>query len=504
MLIRDLVIYLCFMASEETVTITRAEYEAMKQQIGYLTQQLAEMKRLIFGSKRERFISSENPAQGNLFNLPAEETIKQEEEITYTRKKAGEKKQPLRTELPAHLPRKEEVIEPEVVPEGAKMIGQAVTEILEYEPATLYVRRIVRNKYIIESTDEGTDIIIASLPTLPIPKGNAGAGLLAHLLISKFSDHLPFYRQVQMFKRQGINLAESTISGWFTAASKLIEPLYETLKTKVISTDYLMADETPIPVLTKDSPGATHKGYHWVYYDPVKRLVLFDYRKQRSREGPEDILKEFSGYLQTDGYNAYSELSVQSNITLLACMAHARRYFDKAKDNDPDRAKYMLGQYQKLYAIEEAARKQDLSDEQIQTLRENEALPVLIEMEHWLKKEVYKVLPKSAIGKAIAYNLKLWPRLIRYTEQGRFRIDNNLIENSIRPVALGRKNYLFAGSHEAAQQAAMIYSLLATCKINNIEPFAWLKNILSTLPDHHANQLHKLLPGQQINLKTGV
>jgi transposase len=488
------------MISEETVTISKAEYErflSLEIKISDLTFQLSEMKRLIFGSKRERFISAENPAQGNLFDIPAEETIKQEEqEITYTRKKAGEKKQPLRTELPAHLPRREEVIEPEAVPEGAKMIGQAVTEILEYEPATLYVRRIVRNKYITQSTDEGTDIIIASLPSLPIPKGNAGAGLLAHLLISKFSDHLPFYRQVQMFKRQGINLAESTVSGWFTAASRLIEPLYETLKTKVISTDYLMADETPIPVLTKDSPGATHKGYHWVYYDPVERLVLFDYRKHRNREGPVDILQTFKGYLQTDGYNAYNELPNHRNITLLACMAHARRYFDKAKDNDPDRAKHMLEQYQKLYAIEETAREQLMDTDQIKSLRQEQALPVLREMEQWLREEGIKVLPKSAIGKAIAYNLKLWPRLIRYTVQGRFRIDNNLIENSIRPVALGRKNYLFAGSHEAAQQAAMIYSLLATCKINNIEPFAWLKNILTIIPDHPANQLYKLLPGQ--------
>jgi transposase len=488
------------MASEETVTISKAEYErflSLEAKVSDLTFQLNEMKRLIFGSKRERFISAEDPTQGNLFDIPAEQTVKQEEEITYTRKKAGEKKQPLRTELPAHLPRREEVIEPEAVPQGAKMIGQAVTEILEYEPATLYVRRIVRNKYIIESTDEGTEIIIASLPTLPIPKGNAGAGLLAHLLISKFSDHLPFYRQVQIFKRQGVNLAESTISGWFTAASRLIEPLYETLKTKVISTDYLMADETPIPILTKDSPGATHKGYHWVYYDPVERLVLFDYRKHRNREGPEDILKNFTGYLQTDGYNAYNELPNHSNITLLACMAHARRYFDKAKDNDPERAKYMLEQYQKLYVIEEAARKQDLDDEQRKALRQKEAMPVLREMEHWLKEEAIKVLPKSAIGKAIAYNLKLWPRLLIYTEQGRFRIDNNLIENSIRPVALGRKNYLFAGSHEAAQQAALIYSLLATCKINNIEPFAWLKNVLSIILDYPANQLQKLLPGQK-------
>lgn len=489
--------YLCFMASEETITISRAEYQAMKQQIGYLTHQLSEMKRLIFGSKRERFISAEDSAQGILFDIPEAEPIRQqEEEITYKRKKAGDKKQPLRTELPAHLPRREEVIDPDPVPEGAKRIGQAVTEILEYEPATLYVRRIVRNKYVIETTGEATNIIIADLPTLPIAKGNAGAGLLSHLLISKYTDHLPFYRQVQMFKRQGVTLAESTVSGWFTSASKLLEPLYDTLKTKVISATYLMADETPIPVLTKDKPGATHKGYHWVYYAPEERLVLFDYRKHRNREGPEDILKSFTGYLQTDGYNAYNELPNHRNITLLACMAHARRYFDKAKENDPQRAKYMLQQYQRLYAIEEMARKQELDAEQVKGLRQENAIPVLKEMEQWLNEEIYKVLPKSAIGKAIAYNLKLWPRLIRYTEQGRFHIDNNLIENSIRPVALGRKNYLFAGSHEAAQQAAMIYSLLATCKINDREPFTWMKNILTIIPDYPANQLHILLPGK--------
>jgi len=276
----------------------------------------------------------------------------------------------------------------------------------------------------------------------------------------------------------------------------LIEPLYEALKREVVSVDYLMADETPLPVQTKDKPGATHKGYDWVYFAPSKRLVLFDYRKSRSSEGPDEILKDFSGYLQTDGYAAYNHFEKQANITLLACMAHARRAFDKAKDNDLNRAEYALKQFQLLYAIEREAREQELKPEAIKALRQEKAVPILKEMGTWLKEEFYTVVPQGGIGKAISYTLKLWPRLIRYIDDGRFQIDNNLIENSIRTVALGRKNYLFVGLHDAAQNAAMIYSLLATCKINNVEPFGWLRNVLATIPEYPVNQLHKLLPAQ--------
>lgn len=484
------------MAGEETITISKIEYDTMRQKIGLLSHQLAELQRLIFGAKSERFISSSELTTGNLFELPAIEPVQKPiEEITYTRNKPDGKKQPLRLELPAHLPRKQEVIEPQNLPEDAVKIGEAVTEVLEYEPATIYVRHIVRPKYIISSTDEKTEIVIASLPTLPIPKGNAGAGLLSHILISKFVDHLPFYRQAQMFKRQDVTIAESTINGWFNASCNLLEPLYQALKNKITATDYLMADETPISVLTKDKPGATHKGYHWVYYDPVNKLVLFDYQKSRGREGPDTFLENFSGHLQTDGYTAYTNLKNKS-IILLACMAHARRKFEHALDNDRPRAEYALLKIQQLYDIERQVREQQLSVDEIKAMRLEKSWTILQEMETWLKEGIYEVLPKSAIGIAFAYTLNLWPRLSRYIEDGRFLIDNNLIENSIRPVALGRKNYLFAGSHDAAQQAAIIYSLLATCKINNIEPFFWLKQTLSIIPDYPANKLHTLLPRQ--------
>jgi transposase len=496
------------MTGTETITITKAEYEELisfkaelvsfKSEVTLLKYQLAELKRLVFGAKSERFIAP-IPGQLSLFDLPQELPVEKAlEEITYTRAKAEkEKKQPLRAELPAHLPRRIEVIEPENIPEGSKKIGEAITEILEYEAANIYVRQIVRPKYIIESTDEATRIVIAELPSLPIPKGNAGPSMIAHILVNKFVDHLPFYRQSQIFKRQGLHLAESTIGGWFNAGCTLIEHLYRTLLLKILSSDYLMADETPIPVLTSDKPGATHKGYYWVYYDPVNKLVLFDYRKTRGREGPNEMLKNFKGYLQTDGYTAYNHLGNQANIIQLACMAHARRKMESSLDNDKERATWALTMIQKLYDIERQAREGSLLPEDIRQLRQQQAKPVLDEMGEWLKEQINLVLPKSAIGGAIAYTLTLWPRLIRYIEDGRFQIDNNLIENSIRPVALGRRNYMFAGSHEAAHRSAVIYSLLATCKINNIEPQAWLTNTLSVIADCPASQLHTLLPTQK-------
>ena len=488
------------MESTETIVITKAEYLEFldfKAQVSVLKYELAELKRMIFGVKSERFIAPV-PNQPTLFELPEAEVIeKPKEEITYTRNKSKVKNHPLRLELPAHLPRKREVIEPEELPEGAKKIGETITEVLEYTPSNIFVRQIIRPKYVVSQDDEKTQIVTAALPSLPIPKGNAGASLLAHILISKFVDHLPFYRQAQIFKRQQLTISESTIGGWFNASCRLLEPLYETLKNKMLSTDYLMADETPIPVQTRDKPGATHKGYHWVYYDPGNKLVLFDYQKTRGREGPDELLKNFVGFLQTDAYTAYNNLRNRANIIQMACMAHARRKFEHALNNDPALATEALVMFGKLYEIERDAREQNLSHDDIKALRQEKSLPVLQQMEAWLKEKLNLVLPKSAIGQAISYTLTLWPRLTRYIEQGRFNIDNNLTENSIRPVALGRKNYMFAGSHDAAQHAAIVYSLLATCKINNVEPFEWLSKTLSQISDHPANQLHKLLPGQK-------
>jgi hypothetical protein len=226
----------------------------------------------------------------------------------------------------------------------------------------------------------------------------------------------------------------------------------------------------------------------------LEKLVCFDYRKGRGREGPDEFLCQFRGMLQTDGYNAYDIYEKKAGITLFGCMAHARRKFENAKDNDPARAEYVLERMRKLYMTERKAREEGLSYEQRKLLRLKESNPVLEELEKWMKEQLPEVLPKSSIGQAITYTLGLWPRLTRYVHNGEVEIDNNFIENSIRPVAIGRKNYMFAGSHEAAQQAAMIYSFLGTCKINGVEPFGWLKNTLSRIPDQSIQRLEELLP----------
>lgn len=483
-----------FLSQEEYNRLTTLEEVNRDQyiEITYLKQELAELRRMIFASKSERFIPTDSGQLSLGLDVEQKEVEKQEtEEITYKRHKP-KKKAPVRLPLPSHLYREKIIIEPEEDVFRGKKIGEEITEILEFTRGRFYVKQYVRSRYVLPEEDK---IVIGDLPSLPIPKGNAGPGLLAHLLISKFMDHLPFYRQVQMFKREDITIAESTISGWFAATCRLLEPLYEHLKEKVRQSEYLMADETPIPVLTKDKPGSTHKGFHWVYYSPPDKLVCFDYRKGRGRDGPREFLDGFQGTLQSDGYNAYNEFENKKGITLLACLAHARRKFDKARINDPDRADRMLCMIQDLYKIESRARDAGLSHEERKELRKKESIPILGEMETWLKGQLTEVLPRSSMGEAIQYTLKLWKRLIRYTEDGRWEIDNNLIENSIRPVALGRKNYLFAGSHEGAERAAMIYSLLGTCKINGVEPFAWLKDVLTRIPDHSIQRLEELLPG---------
>lgn len=240
-----------------------------------------------------------------------------------------------------------------------------------------------------------------------------------------------------------------------------------------MASNYLHVDETPIKVLDKGKKAhpngssgrsQTHRGYYWVYQNSIKKIVLFDYQQGRGREGPISVLENFQGYLQTDGYAAYEIFDKRSGITLLHCMAHARRMFSEALQNDRDRAEYALAQIGKLYAIERQCKEQSLDFEAIDALRKEKSVPVLESLGVWMKQQYMEVTPKSAIGKALAYSIERWKRLSLYATKGMLAIDNNPVENSIRPVAVGRKNYLFAGSHEAAQRSAMLYSLLGTCK----------------------------------------
>jgi len=460
--------------------------------------QIDQMNRLLYGSKRERFIKKTDENQMTLpFDVEEEpQPEKQQETITYVRTKAKRVNHPGRMALPSHLPVEEIVIEPEEDTTEMKCIGREITDQLELVPAKLFIKRYIRPKYI-KPEDEETLThkgVIAPLPVFPIEKGIAGPGLLAQIIIDKFVDHLPIYRQIERFKREGIKIPSSTLNGWQESVSSLLWPLHENLKRRVLQQGYLQVDETPIQVLDKTKKGKTHRGYHWIYSSPLEKIVLFDYQHGRSREGPSKLLQNFSGYLQTDGYVVYDFIGKRKNITHLNCMAHARRVFEKALPYDKEKAGHAMDMFQKLYDIEQEAREKNFSLEERYELRLAQSLPILNKLSKWMV-ETYKTsLPKSPIGKAVAYCLPRWDNLINYLHDGSLEIDNNLAENAIRPIALGRKNYLFAGSHSGAERAAMFYSFFGTCKKNNVNPFEWLKKVLEVIPTYKVNKLHELLP----------
>jgi transposase len=486
------------------IILTVDEYNKLLSDNVILREELEQLKRLIFGKKNERFVSENTDSkQLGLFDEQIEaqpEEQPNKETVSYQRSKK-QKKQAKRTALPAFLRRFVETYLPDNLPEDAVKIGELVTEILEYKPGEIYVRRLVRPKFVVKSKDKDAEnqIIAADMPSgLPLPRANAGAGLLSHLLVSKYIDHLPFYRQRQIFKRQKIDLAESTINDWFSSVCKLLEPLYNELKKQTLQGSYIQADESPMPVLTKDKAGSAHKGYQWVYHNPPDKLVFFDYRKGRDQSGPKEILKSFSGILQTDGYAGYNDFGRRTDTTLAACWAHVRRKFEHALQNYTAVAEPIMLRIQAIYATEKKIKEENYSEEQILEIRQKESKPIVEDIQSLLMEQKDNVLPKSDIGKAINYAISLMPRLKVYLSDARILIDNNLIENAIRPLALGRKNYLFAGSHHGAQRAAMMYSFFGSCKLNGVEPQQWLKSTLEKILDYNIQNLKELLPKHKV------
>ncbi|TYR30786.1 IS66 family transposase [Sphingobacterium phlebotomi] len=476
---------------DEQITTLSQETSKKDEEIDYLKSQLAMYRRMQFGQKRERFEGDPNQT-----TLPFEaEPIAVEQQrketrqkIEYTRKRPNHKG---RAKLPQHLP----VQEIEIYPEGdlSEMvcIGKEITEELECEPAKFYIKRFIRYKY---TPKNGDGVRIGELPERVIDRGIPGAGLLAMILTGKYQDHLPLYRQKQIFARENIQIASSTIEGWTKESLIKLEPLYEQLIFDTKTKGYLQVDETPIKVLDSDKKGAAHQGYYWVYHSPLDKTVLFDYNPSRAGHVPKSMLDNFKGYLQTDGYAAYDKYGKKKDITHLACWAHARREFEKALQNDHPRAEKALMMIQELYKTERRAKKEQLPADRIKELRLKESLPVINEMGKWIFKEIKNTLPKSQIGKAMAYAYARWDALSAYLYDGNLQIDNNLIENAIRPVALGRKNYLFAGSHEAAQRSAMIYSFFAICKKHEVNPFKWLKHTLLNISSINHKNLKDLYP----------
>ena len=476
---------------DEKIKSLSKDSSSKDEKIEYLESQLAMYKRMQFGQKRERFEGDPSQMILPLGAEPAEVAQQQEvikEKIEYVRKRPNHKG---RAKLPAHLPVEEIEIHPEGDLSQMVCIGKEITDELECEPAKFYIKRYIRYKY---AAKNGEDIRIGELPERVIDKGIPGSGLLAMIVTGKYADHLPLYRQKQIFARENIQIPSSTIEGWTKQALKKLEPLYDQLIFDTKSKGYLQVDETPIKVLDSDKKGATHQGYYWVYNAPLDGTVLFDYSPTRGGIAAVPMLGNFKGYLQTDGYAVYEKYGKKKDVIHLACWAHARREFEKALDNDKQRAEKALLLIQKLYAVERQAKQGRLSSQQIKELRLAESLPVINEFGKWIFEEIKTTLPKSQIGKAMAYAYARWDALSAYLYDGNLQIDNNLVENAIRPVSLGRKNYLFAGSHEAAQRAAMIYSFFAICKKHEVNPFRWLKHTLQNIMSINHKNIKNLYP----------
>jgi transposase len=482
--------------SEARLQEKEEHFQKSEEKARYLQFEIDQLKRMLYGAKRERFVSNTPVAQLPLpFDIeeitPAAPPA-QVEHISYTRKKTKNKpKHSGRLDFPAHLPVEEIIIQPEESVEGLKFIGNEITKELDYTPARLFVRHYIRPKY---AKPDGEGVVTGKLPVRPIEKSSAGPGLLAIIPVEKYVDHLPLYRQIERYKREGINISDSTIGSWTAQIADLIKPLYQTLVNQIIAQGYLQVDETPIKVLDRNKKGKTHQGYYWVYNAPMQNAVFFDYSRGRGREGPMKLLENFKGYLQTDGYSVYDWFAKKPDIIHVGCMTHTRRYFEKALSYDAEKAGQIMTHMQQLYAIEREAKEAGLTPGQRKELRLDKALPTMNEIGRLIAQYKKTALPKSPMGTAMAYTIQRWDNLLAYLYDGCLEIDNNLVENAIRPNALGRKNYLFAGSHDAAQRAAIFYSLFGTCKKNNVNPYLWLKKVLEVIPEYPANKLTDLLP----------
>jgi transposase len=486
------------------------------QENQYLKHELANLKKMIFGQKSERFVPAVPEEQMSLEGLfetagtkipgfaESKETIPRPGSVTISYERRKPKQGHGRKPIPDDLHREKQIIEP--TPEektcsscGAekKKIGEDITEELEYKPAVFFVNQFVRPKYACPCCPDN-GVTTAALPDRPIDKGIAGPGLLSYIIVSKHVDHLPLYRLEQMFKRYNIHINRSTMCGWLKQVEFSLQAIHREMHRQLLCESFLIqADETTLKVLDESVKDQCALGYLWPYVGDGK-LAVFEFQDSRARSGPTDFLKLYTGrYLLSDGYAGYNQVVEKKDLVHLMCWAHARRKFFEVKDLDPpfvDRVLTLIG---KLYDVEREAAEQKLSPDKRGELRQKKSVPVLAAVKELLfNPGNATILPKNKISEAVAYTLNHWDQLTNFLEDGRLPIDNNLVENAIRPIALGRKNWLFAGSPDGAQRLATFYSLVATCKLNNINPYEYFVDILPKVASHPSNKIAELTPAQ--------
>ena len=468
-------------------------------QIDDLSGQLHYLKRQLFGKKSEKLSPEQRLLFENLYDQIEAKIEEQKQPKPEPAKKKKNANHHGRNPLPAELERETIEIMPSQDEQACKscngtkeIIGTEVTEKLEYRPACFYVKSYVRYKMGCRKCQG--NISIGRLPPMAVDKGIAGEGLLAHVITSKYCDHAPLNRLEDIFKRSGVDINVSTMCDWVGQCSDMLEPLVKRMHAKILLSPKINSDDTSIPVKNPSRKGSTYNGYLWVYIDDSKNVV-FDFTPTRSREGPIKFLGKYKGYLQADAYSGYDEFFRKSGAAEIGCHAHARRKFEYALDSDPVRAARMMVLWGRLYDIERKAKDEKYDNARLLAARQNEAKPILAEIKLILDEYKMQVLPKSPISKAITYSLNQWDALNKYADDPILEIDNNLAERTLRTVVIGRINYLFAGSEAGARRAAIIYSLVASCKLNKIDPFAYFHDVLTRISTHPAGKIDELLPG---------
>lgn len=473
-------------------------------QIDDLHGQLHYLKRQLFGRRSEKLDPNQRLLFENLYEevqgkIEAQQQPRHEEKCS-SRNPSSRRQHPGRKPLPADLPREDIVIEPDAAEMTCSAcgsvkdpIGREVTEKLEYRPASFFVKQYIRPKYACRQCQG--DVAIGDLPAMAVDKGLCGEGLLAHIITSKYCDHAPLNRLEGMLQRHGVDLSVSTMCDQVGRCAELLAPLVQRMHQRLLSSPKINTDDTGIPVQSSSRKGSTYTGYLWAYISAA-REVVFDFTPTRSREGPLRMLKDYQGKVQADAYSGYDALFRQPGIVEVGCHAHARRKAEYALDSDPVRSARLLALWSRLYEMESRAKKEHYDAARLLALRQQESKPILVEMHALLETYRREALPKSPLGQALTYALNQWVALERYTEDPILEMDNNLAERVLRMVVIGRKNYLFAGSEAGARRAAIIYSLVATCKLHGVDPFAYFRDVLGRISTHPAARIDELLPSQ--------
>ena len=485
---------------QEEILSQREQLASRDAEIEHLKLLIAKLRRLQFGRSSEKREYQIEQLELRLEELETKRT-KETAAVKESAPASTAAARPVRRPLPDHLPREVRKVLPkqEACPDcGGKLkhLGEDVSEILEYVPAILKVIRYIRTKLACGCCDR---IVQAEAPSRPIARSIAGPGLLAHVLVSKYCDHLPLYRQSQIFARVGVELDRSTLAEWVGGSSRLLAPLVEALRRHVMAAEKLHADDTPVPVLAPGL-GKTKTGRLWTYVrddrpagDSTPAAVWFAYSPDRKGEHPQSHLSNFTGTLQADAYAGFNQIYEAGRIQEAACWAHVRRkFYDLEVAHKSPVATEALERIAALYAIEKEIRGRPPDERR--EVRNTRSRPLLESLKQWLEETLGKLSRKSDTAMAVRYALGRWVALLRFCDDGGIEIDNNAAERALRVVALGRKNFLFAGSDGGGESAAAIYSLLGTAKLNGIDPESYLRNVLSRIADHPVNRIEELLP----------